>query len=95
MSSLMERARRAYRDADTAIARSEVVVSARRLVRDPAAMVKRCAWCGRLLLGRGWVPTEEVPQFVGSALDERTTHGICERCVRRLERDGVSRPLTK
>jgi len=24
-------------------------------------------------------------------LDDRTTHGICEQCIRKLERDGASR----
>jgi hypothetical protein len=95
MSALAARARRAAAEAERIVARSQVIVAARRVVRDPASMVKRCAWCGRVLIGRGWVPAEDMPDFVIDALEDHTTHGICERCVRRLERDGASRPLKR
>jgi hypothetical protein len=48
-----------------------------------------------MLVGRGWIPPDEIPNFVGHALDARTTHGICERCMHRLEQDGASRPLRR
>jgi hypothetical protein len=95
VGSLLRRVTRARTEAEKAVARSEVLAAARVAVREPRRMVKRCAWCGRLALGRGWVPADEVPAFVGTLLDERTTHGICEHCLRRLERDGASKPLRR
>lgn len=90
MGTLMARVRRAHAEAERTVARSAILVTARRAVVDPEAMVKRCAWCRRLLLADVWVPESDIPDFVGRVLDGRTTHGICESCVRELERTGAS-----
>lgn len=93
--SLMRRVNRARAEAERAVARSETLTAAMRVIREPGAMLNRCAWCGRVSVGRGWVPADAMPAFVARLLDDRTTHGICERCLRRLERDGASRPLKR
>jgi hypothetical protein len=54
-------------------------------------MLRRCAWCGRFDLGEQWVPAEEAPAFVWTLLDRRATHGICESCLGRLERERRNR----
>lgn len=91
---LMARVRRARAEAERLTTRSAVLVTARRALADPHTMVRRCAWCNRLLLGRVWVPEDEVPDFVGDLLENRTTHGICENCVHELEEKGESRRRT-
>ena len=95
MSALAARARRAAAEAERIVARSQVIMAARRATHDPSAMVKRCAWCGRVMIGREWVAAEHMPKFVARALEDHTTHGICDGCLHRLERDGTSRPLQR
>ena len=91
---LTSRVRRAIAVAQETVARSEALAAASRLVQDPSLMMKRCAWCGRLALGR-WTTNERVPSFVTDRMDGQTTHGICADCLRRLERTGRSRPLKR
>lgn len=91
VGALMARVSRARAAAERTIERSAVLVTARRAVANPHTMVKRCAWCQRLLLAGVWVPEDDIPDFVGRLLDGRTTHGICERCMRDLEESGRSR----
>lgn len=77
--------------AGEAIERSQLLMSASRLARNPATMAKRCAWCGRLDLGHGWQSPERAPRFLASTLEQRATHTICPECVCRLEESGQSR----
>lgn len=91
----MARVSHARADAERTIKRSAILVTARRAVEDRSTMVKRCAWCQRLLLADIWVSEDEIPDFVGPLLDGRTTHGICERCMQELERRGATRPRTR
>jgi hypothetical protein len=56
------------------------------------SMVTRCAWCGRLEFGGHWTQVDEAP-FFDEFLDRCVTHGICEDCLRALERSGESLPL--
>lgn len=93
VSALAARARRAAVETERLVARSQIIVTALRMTRSPGSMVKRRAWCGRVLVGHDWVAAADMPEFVAKALEEHTTHGICERCMQRLERDGASRPL--
>jgi hypothetical protein len=90
---LMRRVGLARAEAEHAVERSAILLTARRALADRTTMVRRCAWCQRLLLAGVWVPEEEVPDFVGHLLDERTSHGICESCIERLQKDGDSRPF--
>lgn len=90
----MARVSRARAEAERTIERSAILVTARRAIVDPGTMVKRCAWCQRLLLADVWVPEDDVPDFVGHLLDGRTTHGICESCLHELEEKGATRPYT-
>ncbi len=92
-AALLGRAKLALAEAEHAVAQSEVVTSATRLVRDPGSMVTRCAWCSRIKLGRGWMPAESVPQFFASYVEEHGTHGICDDCICELEVTGHTRPL--
>jgi hypothetical protein len=87
--ALASRVRRALSNAQRTVAEAEAVICASRLAQERDSMVMRCAWCGRIALGAG----SEVPAFIATRLDERTTHGICPDCVRRLERTGRTRPL--
>jgi hypothetical protein len=95
VGALIRRVNHACADAQRAVARSEMLVTARRLARDPSSMVRRCAWCGRMQLGHDWISADEAPAFLGSELDHRTSHGICERCIRKLEQDGASLPVKR
>lgn len=95
LTSLASRVRAAIERAHELVADAELVTAASRLVRDPGSLARRCAWCGRLALGRRWVPVDELPAFIRADLDEHVTHGICERCLRRLEESGESRPLER
>lgn len=91
--SLELRAQRARVEARQLIARSRCILASRRLLADPASVVTRCAWCGRLALGGLWVTDDAVPFFVNGQLEEHTSHGICTACLDELERDGKTRPL--
>jgi len=70
---------------------SELLTAASRLARDPATMARRCAWCGRLELGRSWRAPESAPEFLVATLERRATHTICPDCLGRLEATGQSR----
>lgn len=94
VGALMARVSRARAEAERTIERSAILVTARRAVTERDTMVKRCAWCQRLLLAGVWVPEDDVPDFVGRLLDGRTTHGICESCMEELERRGATHPRT-
>jgi hypothetical protein len=92
-TALLRRAREALAEAEHAVAQSDAVLTATRLVREPGSMVTRCAWCSRIKLGRGWIPAESVPRFFARYVEEHGTHGICDECVRELEVTGHTRPL--
>jgi len=93
LAALVTRLQDAMSDARAAVDRSELVTAAARLMRDPAAMAKRCAWCGRLELAGGWRAPQRAPRFLVSTLESRATHTICPDCVRRLEESGQSRRM--
>jgi|SRR5581483_1482087 len=73
------------------VARSRMLATAHALVADRRAMLRRCAWCGRIHVAGRWVAVEELPVVARSILDSRATHGICTSCLRRLEAEGRSR----
>ena len=60
--------------------RSVVLVEASRYLRDREALIPRCAWCGKVALGGGWMPFDEVPHFLHGEVRTRATHGICPSC---------------
>jgi hypothetical protein len=91
---LRRRVRAAITEASSTVARSECLSAARILVRDPHRLARRCAWCGRLALGRHWTPPAELPGFLPAEVRQRISHGICPDCLARLEREGGTRPTT-
>jgi hypothetical protein len=62
------RVRSALARAQAAVAEADLLTTASRLLREPGSMARRCAWCGRIALGREWVPEDDVPKFVRSEL---------------------------
>ena len=90
-SAIAAQARTAARSAYVSILRSRLLVQARRLMRDPAWLITRCAWCSRFDVGGLWVEVDELPRFMTGDLRARATHSICPSCVRQLERNGSSR----
>jgi ribosomal protein L28 len=92
-TALAERVRVAIERAHAVVAEADVLSALSRLLREPTSMAKRCAWCGRLALGRGWIPAEQIPAEIRALLEERMTHGICADCLRRLEREGKTRAI--
>jgi hypothetical protein len=82
---LLHRMRLAVGEAERAVERSATLRAARRLLRE-RMLLKRCAWCGRFSLGKGWQPLEQLPHFVPGLVREQATHGICPDCMHRLER---------
>ncbi len=46
------------------------------------AMTPRCAWCALIRVGQTWKPERR------SAFEVIYTHGICDRCMARLLREG-------
>jgi hypothetical protein len=52
----------------------------------PADLTRRCAWCGSVHGPAGWGGAAE-------ADTEQTTHGICDCCFDRLERERMERTL--
>lgn len=89
VTTLRRRMRRAIEEAERAVERSESLTAARRLVRE-RALLKRCAWCGRVSFGSGWHGADQLPGFVPERVHERATHGICPGCFAEMERDGRS-----
>ena len=62
-----------------------VMGSTRRLfsrVRHLEGFLKVCAWCRRVGSNGRWVPLET---FFDEKLDTRTSHSICEDCLRKQE----------
>ncbi|HET7568084.1 MAG TPA: hypothetical protein VFJ91_08850 [Gaiellaceae bacterium] len=90
-TALRRRVRQAIAEAEHAVERSEALAAARRLVRE-RALLKRCAWCGRVSFGGGWQGDGDLPGFVPERVREEATHGICPRCFGELERDGKTHP---
>lgn len=90
---LIRRVRAALSEAEAAVARSERLTAARAL--RGAGPARRCAWCGRLALGRHWTPLEEAPAFVPRDIGDGASHTICPDCLGRLEREGRTRPLRR
>ncbi len=93
VGELMQRLRTAVQEASAAAAWSERLLAARRLAR--GALPTRCAWCGRLALGRQWTPLDEAPAFLPRDVGDGASHTICPDCTARLEREGRTRPLTR
>jgi len=89
--ALLGRLRGATQTSEGLVAHSRVLAAAREVASRPERMLRRCAWCGRIRLGGQWLSADEAPEFVRGLLDDRTTHGICRSCMRRLEADGRSR----
>ena len=78
--ALAKRVHEVVAQSEAAGARSHVLIDASRYVRFDETYVPRCAWCGRIALGGAWVEEAEVPPFVRSALESRSTDGICPAC---------------
>lgn len=95
LAVLAARLQEAVAQARATVEESYMVIAASRLARSPNVMAKRCAWCGRLDLGRGWRPPEQTPRFLVATLERRATHTICPDCVRRLEEAGQSRAASE
>lgn len=49
--------------------------------------LKICAWCHRVGQGDDWISIEE---FVKKTLNTETTHGICPRCMRKMQHEKSS-----
>ena len=84
VGALVFRARRAVAAARTTVAQAEVLTESSRLANDRNALIRRCAWCGRLALGR-WTPADEAPAFLTLRAEGKATHGICPDCLRHVE----------
>jgi hypothetical protein len=82
---LLRRLRVAVAESQRLVAWSKMLLFGSDLLKDPARMLRRCAWCGRLNLDEQWVPADEAPAFVWTMLDQRATHGICRNCLDDLE----------
>jgi hypothetical protein len=57
--------------------------------RLPDALITRCAWCDRYLVGDQWLRKEEVAAFLrddGSGV----THGICPDCFAQVQARNLS-----
>lgn len=52
--------------------------------RHLAEFMKVCAWCRRIEHEGHWMPIEK---FVRLGFDKRTSHGICEDCLRKAQTD--------
>ncbi len=93
LEGLSARLQDAVAHAQAAVERSEVLAAVSQLARNPAAMARRCAWCGRLELGRSWRVPQYTPPLLLDTLERRATHTICPDCVERLEQSGRSRQV--
>ncbi len=86
---LRDRVRSALEAAEAAVARSRVLTAGRRLSREPEALLRRCAWCGRVTLGGEWVDADEATQLVaGRSGPVEASHTICPDCTERLVQEG-------
>jgi hypothetical protein len=94
VAALRRRARDAVAEAERAVSRSQTLTAARRLLHE-RALLKRCAWCGRISLGRGWTASDDLPHFVPESVRANASHGICPTCLERLARDGDSRTVER
>ena len=56
-------------------------------VQERVAMARRCAWCLRFCIDGTWIPGRRADDDVMLAA---TTHTICEECVEKLRREGLS-----
>jgi hypothetical protein len=92
VQTLEQRVWQAIATACGEVRRARILVEGAQVVREPSAMLTRCAWCGRYALGDGWADPDETPVWP-ERLGGRTTHGICGQCLRMLETSGASRPL--
>jgi len=89
--ALARRVREVLARAQAAVEQAQLLTSASQVAKDRDAMVRHCAWCGRLSFGERWLEAERAPRFLVGRLVERATHGICPDCFGRLERTGLSR----
>ena len=56
-------------------------------VKERVSIARRCAWCLRFCVNGTWIPGRRA---VDQASLNATTHTICEACVEKLRRDGLS-----
>lgn len=85
--ALPERVRTAIADARTTVGKSQVLAAAMRQLRDPRALLRRCAWCDRYAIGDVWLEADETPRFFDVERLKRTpgvTDSICPDCTRRV-----------
>jgi hypothetical protein len=52
--------------------------------RHLAKFMKVCAWCRRVEHNGHWMPLEK---FIRLGFDKRTSHSICEDCLRKAQAD--------
>jgi hypothetical protein len=83
--ALLRRAREAVDTAAETVAHSLVLTTVATDIRE-GGMTRRCAWCGRYLIGDQWVTVAD-SLFVERT---RTSHSICDDCVASLREDGLS-----
>lgn len=88
---LLRQAAEARAEARRLVRETRELIAASPCVFDPAAMVHRCAWCGRISTDEiEWSDAAEVPAHV---LRLNSTHGICPDCIEDLVTTGHSRPV--
>jgi hypothetical protein len=73
--------------------RSAILVDSSRHARASDTLIAHCAWCGRIRVGDGWAPPEEVPEFLTHLLAERRTHTICPACFEDVQGASGDAPL--
>jgi hypothetical protein len=83
--ALLKRAEKAV-DAAAEIVADPDVLAHVTVVRAGTGLISRCAWCGRYRVGGRWFVVEPKPQ----ALENKTSHGICDDCVAVLRQSGMS-----
>ena len=83
--ALLRRAQEAIDAAREIVADPEVLAQVS-ILRAGMGLIGRCAWCGRYCVGGRWFVVEPKPQ----GLEDKTSHGICDECVKVLREAGMS-----
>ncbi len=83
-SALRHRVRAVAR---AALGRARVLAGGRRPAAEEAALLRRCAWCGRVEHGGEWVEPSEAER---AAREPDVSDTICPACTQRLVREGKS-----